>query len=264
LKNTQDYDVTLKLLIAEAGSEVVDYLIGAKVKDWLNVELPQVRNPRIDLLARLESDELIHIELQSTNEMTPQRMLEYAVGIWRQEGSFPRQVLLYVGNEPLRIQSRIDTASLQYRFEVIDIRTLDGDKMLESESLAVSLLSVLAKNRDPLTALARIIMRLAGLMPERRKDIMQRFLILAGMRGLELQVREESNRMPITFDIMENKVLGPAILEGEKKMLRLCLEARFGSLPEWVDERLANCTYKEAEALGVRFVTAQSLDELFA
>jgi hypothetical protein len=36
------------------------------------------------------------------------------------------------------------------------------------------------------------------------------------------------------IDIMENKVLGPAIRKGEATMLARGLEKRFGPLPEWV------------------------------
>jgi hypothetical protein len=152
LKGTQDYDVTLKSLISEAGAEVLDYLAGTgRVKAWLNVELPRVRNPRVDLLAELESGGLFHVELQSSNDMTPQRMLEYATSIWRQKGVFPRQLLLYVGNEPLRIANDIRAADgdLHYRFTAIDIRDLDGDAMIESQSMALNILSILAGSQDP-------------------------------------------------------------------------------------------------------------------
>jgi hypothetical protein len=161
VKRTQYCDVTLKSLITEAGDEVLKYLSApAKVKAWLNVELPQVRNPRVDLLARLESDDLLHIELQSSSEMTPERMLEYAVGIWRHTGDFPLQALLYVGSEPVRMANHVRVKGLDYGFALIDIRDWDGDAMLESDSVAVNILSVLAGSRDRTKAIRRIIMKL--------------------------------------------------------------------------------------------------------
>jgi hypothetical protein len=210
-----DCDATLKSLITDAGEDVLNYLAGTgKVKEWLNVELPRVRNPRIDLLGRLESGELIHVELQSSNDMTPQRMLEYAIGIWAREEMFPRQLVLYVGNEPMRIENHVHVGDLDYRFTTIDIRELDGDAMLERGPVALGILSILARTNDRKRALRRIIMRIAGMDPLTRAPAVQTLMILAGIRGLAHQFEEEMRIMPVTFDIMDNEVLGPAIRKG--------------------------------------------------
>ena len=44
-------------------------------------------------------------------------------------------------------------------------------------------------------------------------------------------------------------------------MLRL-MQKRFGTLPHWVDERLADETSDELEQLGLRLLDAQSLGDL--
>jgi hypothetical protein len=53
------------------------------------------------------------------------------------------------------------------------------------------------------------------------------------------------------IDIMENKVLGPAILKGMLKgkvaILTRQLETRFGTVPEWVAEKLGSA--QEAELM---------------
>jgi hypothetical protein len=276
LKGTSDCDTTLKSLICEAGEQVLDDIAGVgRVKNWLNIELPRVRNPRVDLLARLESGGLLHVELQSTSDMTPQRMLEYGVGIWRLEGFFPRQLLLYVGNEPLRITNQFSTAHLDYRFEIIDIRNLDGDTMIESQSVPVNILSILAGSKDRTAAIRRIIMRIAGMEEAGREDALKKLLILAGMRKLAVVVEEESRKMPITFDIMDNDVLGPAIRkgidqglkegrqEGEMHILAIQLEKRFGPLPNWATEKLANSSTEDVERLAVRLLESTSLEDLF-
>ncbi len=65
------------------------------------------------------------------------------------------------------------------------------------------------------------------------------------------------------IDIMENAVLGPAILTGERAMLTMMLEHQFGTLPTWVADKLA--TAKEPQLLkwGERLVLAETLDEVF-
>jgi len=85
--------------------------------------------------------------------------------------------------------------------------------------------------------------------------------------------------MPVDLDIMDHKILGPAIRKGiaeglergmEKGMeaearqfLRQLVEKRFGALPAWAEKRLAEVSREEAEELGLKFVDAKTLEEMF-
>jgi hypothetical protein len=70
--------------------------------------------------------------------------------------------------------------------------------------------------------------------------------------------------------ILNNKVLGREYkrglaegrLEGELKVVRRWVEKRFGAIPRWAEERLRSCSAEELEALCVRVLDAQSLEEL--
>ncbi len=98
------YDTTLKQLIRSGGSVALRELTGKTVVRWLDVELPRVQNPRVDLLGEASDGELLHIELQSGNAPDMAlRMSEYCLAIVRMFGKFPRQVLVYVGQEPMRM-----------------------------------------------------------------------------------------------------------------------------------------------------------------
>ena len=58
---------------------------------WHNAELPKVEQIRVDLLGETADGELIHIELQSTNDpLTALRMMEYSLRVYRLFGRFPR------------------------------------------------------------------------------------------------------------------------------------------------------------------------------
>jgi len=73
--------------------------------------------------------------------------------------------------------------------------------------------------------------------------------------------------MPIQHDILDHKVLGPAIRqgrrEGEQTILRRQIAKRFGDPPSWVDERLTKLSNSELEELSLRLLDAKTLDELF-
>src|SRR5258708_24573835 len=77
-----EYDTALKLLLQRA-SGLVARELGIHVKRWLNIELPKVQNPRVDLLAETTDGRLVHIEIQSTNDgQMALRMLEYGLLIF--------------------------------------------------------------------------------------------------------------------------------------------------------------------------------------
>jgi hypothetical protein len=129
----QKYDVTLKLLLQGQAKLTMLELAGGTVEKWLNVELPKVQNPRADLLGETADGGLVHVELQSGNEPAmPLRMAEYCLGVFRLFGKFPRQAVLYVGEAPLAMESELRGPNVWFRYRTIDIRDLDGERLLES------------------------------------------------------------------------------------------------------------------------------------
>src|SRR6266478_3237391 len=105
-KFMQEYDVALKLLLQQSAELTIRELTGTKIVKWLNVELPKVQNLRLDLLGEAVSGSLFQLELQSSNDPNmPLRMAEYSYGVYRLVGKFPLQILLYIGEAPLRMES---------------------------------------------------------------------------------------------------------------------------------------------------------------
>lgn len=103
-----EYDVALKVLLQAATDSLLRQGSGLSVTRWLNVEIPQVLSSRVDLLGATAEGTLVHIELQSTNDRDMAlRMAEYALRIYRQFRKLPKQVVLYVGESKLRMQSRL-------------------------------------------------------------------------------------------------------------------------------------------------------------
>jgi hypothetical protein len=87
------------------------------------VELPKVQNLRLDLLGETVDGDLVHLELQSGNDAAmPLRMIEYGLGVHRLLGRFPRQILLYVREAPLQMESELRGPDLSFRYRLIDIR----------------------------------------------------------------------------------------------------------------------------------------------
>ena len=263
----QEYDVALKLLLQGSATLTLRELTGTPVARWLNVELPRVRNLRLDLLAERVDGGLVHVELQSSNDATmPLRMAEYCLGVLRLYGRWPRQVVLYVGEPELQMEAALRGPGVSFEYRLIDIRTLDGDRLLESADVGDNVIAILARLRDDKEAVHKIFGRIAGLAAAERETALAQLTILSGLRPLWAAVEQETRKMPIDVDIREHGFLGPIIKDAERKgeltVLRRLIEKRFGALPSWADEKLTSLTASELEDLSVRVLDARSLEEL--
>ena len=254
-------------------------LTGTTVAKWLDVQLPKVQNLRLDLLGETLHGGLIHLELQSSNDAAmPFRMVEYCLGVHRLFGQFPRQILLYVGEAPMRMENELRGPDLLFQYRLIDIRTLDGDRLLESEQVGDHVIAILAQLRDHKEAVHKIVERIAGLAKAARETALAQLTILAGLRHLSKAVEQETRKMPIDLDIREHEVLGPIIIEAEQKgrqeglqaglqageltILRRQIEKRFGALTGWAVEKLSALSASDLEGLSERVLDAKSVEEL--
>ncbi|MDQ2841347.1 MAG: hypothetical protein M3Y72_09980 [Acidobacteriota bacterium] len=130
-----DYDIVLKLPLQKTARQTMDKLVGCPISRWLNVELPEiVQNTRADLLGETATGELVHLELQSTNDpKMALRMAEYGLRIYRLLAQFPRQLLLYVGEAKIHMPEQINEPDFAYRYRLVDIRSLEGSELLASD-----------------------------------------------------------------------------------------------------------------------------------
>jgi hypothetical protein len=195
-----DYDVALKSILTRREGSVLTRLTGTGIVRWINPDLPEIRSLEADLLGETKRRTLLHVELQSTNDgrMTP-RMLEYAVAIQRNFGRFPEQLVLYVGQEPLRMNGRIREGGVAFECSVMDIRELDSEALLASGSLEDNVLAILGhlSGSGEVPTIRRILKRIAGGDPARRPGALSELTILARLRDLVPILQRETERMPI-------------------------------------------------------------------
>ena len=263
-----EYDVTFKLVL-QSVDLTIRALAGKRITRWLNVELPEVRNTRVDLLGETEIGDLVHIELQSSNDpKMPLRMVEYYLRVFRLFGKFPDQVLVYVGEPPLAMEAELNGPRLRYSYRLIDMRELDGAHLLESTDIGDNILAILTGLQDSHTAVHNVIERIAGLEPGEREEALRQLIILAGLRHLGAVVEEEARRMPILNNILDHEVLGREYrkgeVSGELNLLKRQIGKRFGTVPSWAEERLAKLSLSDIETIGLRVLDVMSLEELLA
>jgi hypothetical protein len=83
-------------LLQDPRNSLFEFITGAKIGRWLNVELPEVIRPRVDLLGEtVDGQRLLGVELQSSNDARlPLRMAEYALRVYRAAPKVPGAVCL--------------------------------------------------------------------------------------------------------------------------------------------------------------------------
>ncbi len=252
----QSFDVTFKLLFGD-------------VAEWTNVELPEVRPPRLDLLARCADGSYCHVEINMRNESNFDfRMLDYYVAARRVIGEHIRQTLLYIGREPLRIKGVFESPSTRHEYTIINLREMDGAELLASNDWADNESALLTKT-DPEKVIRVVFDKIRALTGEEQEKAATTFVILSGIIGMEDEV--EGRFKTDMIDLMENKILGPAIRQGmeqgrateRRELLQGILEDRFGQLPNWAEAKLAAATPETLKAWSHR-LRADSLEDLLA
>ena len=144
-----EYDIALKSILMRLPGSVIEELTGFAITRWHNAELPQVRNPRVDLLGETADGRLVHIELQSTNDPNMSlRMAEYAWAIYKRFGRFTEQIVLYVGEAPMRMKNSLEGGSVSVRFRLVDIREFSAEPLLASDRLEDNVIAVLMSAGD--------------------------------------------------------------------------------------------------------------------
>jgi hypothetical protein len=272
----QDYDVVLKLLFRSQSSQAAREIVGGPVKRWLDKELPAIRNTRADLIGEIVGGDIVHLEFMSENrKFFELRMAGYYVEIYQACGKHPRQALVYVGRGKLRMTGHFRSPTLSFRFRVVDLRELNGERFLASDAVGDQILAVLMRLKNRTEAVRRILATIKALDARAREDALSQLMVICGLRGIETEVEEEIKKVPVLNSLLDHKVLGREFkkgleqgleqgrLEGEGSLLRRQLEHRFKKLPKWATDELATATPAQIEEWGERLLEKKSLAAIF-
>ncbi|MBF0565665.1 MAG: hypothetical protein HQK89_10515 [Nitrospirae bacterium] len=213
----QRYDIILKKILKNIPKRFLQILTGFDEGKFLDTNFTDFLRREPDLVIELPDDSIFHLELQSMNEPEmPWRMIEYFLLIRKKYKKPTRQMLLYVGDEPLRMGDRLYIDRLTYSYDVWDVREVDCAELLESSNPDDAVLAMLCRTDNPETTIKAIVNRLMGLPEKEKKDYAMGLTELARLRGLALTVRKEvENKMPLSIEISKDELY----LEGKHEGL---------------------------------------------
>ncbi|MBF0181823.1 MAG: hypothetical protein HQM03_17540 [Magnetococcales bacterium] len=225
-----------------------------------------------DLVFLLEDDSIFHLDLQSKPEEMEWRMLMYYSLIrQRYPGKVLVQKVLYVGQAAWHPQAAIEEKNLSFRYEVIDIRSIDCQELMASPTLEENILAILCRMDNQKETIREILHRISELPTKARADALTKLVILSRLRKLETVVKMEAEEMSLTFNVMENDVLRPLFMKaqmdgeqrGEAAMLLKLMRCKFGQTPDWVAEKVQSADLELLGAWGENILFANSVDEVF-
>ncbi len=169
-------------------------------------------------------DYIAQFDFQSGNDNNmPERMLFY-----RCLGKFVyqlpiRQIVFYIGNDPMTMVNSIDEPKLYYEYELYDIRIFSANWFLESDIPQEVLLAILGdfEGETPEIMMEKVILRLKK-VSKRKKDF-QKFIyqlhVLSDLRKLRPLFNKKIKTMPVLFDVdfSDDELYLDGIEVGEKK-----------------------------------------------
>ncbi len=254
-------DITLKDIFEEVPHRLSKILSPAPIKELLPTALPSTEL-RVDFLARLEDESILHMEFQSFNDTNmPWRMLRYYTAIAEKYQTHNiKQLVVYVGNEKLRMKSSLKIKNLVFKYEILDIRQIDCKILLESQDPVDRIMACLCKVEDEGYLIEKLVETLEGMEEEQRKDYIMKLLTLTELRPkLRIRLSEEVRHMPIVVrpedirlpkrklrkDILYRLGLEEGFIKALQDTVLTLIKSRLGRIPEGVEVKVKSIRDKE-------------------
>lgn len=179
--------------------------------ELLATEEQRIEERRADLVAKVTPAQgepfILHLEIQNANDgQMGVRMLRYLTDIHlAYRGYRVHQCLVYIGAERLTMASGLDSPQLRYRYDMVDMRTIDYRTLYASDQPDALVLAILGDfgDDDPRTVLMRLLEKLRRLTdPDegRLRDYLSMLEILADNRHLTLDLQEACAMLQIDLE----------------------------------------------------------------
>ncbi len=280
-----DKDIVSKHLLKRIALDLAIYLFKLDVQEaeLLETEFQRIEDRRADLLLHVKAPEeyLLHIEVQNNNQAhMPLRMLRYRLDIAQ---AYPKQriyqYVIYIGAKKLRMSNTLEEVNLSYRYELLDMRSIDCQTFLQQDNPDALVLAILCdfKEQDPHQVVRHIVQRLAFLLGDNAqvfREYWSMLEILSSNRDLQTLLREETEMLSATKisdlasyqgGLLKGRVEGrvEGIQQGLADMLLLQLETKFGALPNSIKEQIQQASSEQLMLWAQKILGAQLLEEIF-
>jgi hypothetical protein len=237
-------DIISKQTIGKLATDIATLLLGLDIDpdqvEILETEQQRIEIRRADLVARMidrqtQQPFILHIEIQNNNHpMMPLRMMRYYTDIKLQWSDEPvQQYLIYIGERKLTMPNEQREAAFTYRYQILDMRTVDCAMLLAKDTPEALVLAILCdfKDRPAADVVQYIVQRLYTLCHDDEKgfrNYLTMLEILSDNRQLKQQIKEAETMLTnITLENLPSYELGEerGITIGEEQGIVIGVES---------------------------------------
>ncbi|PMP60835.1 MAG: hypothetical protein C0198_05605 [Sulfurihydrogenibium sp.] len=267
-------DLAIRDLFKEIPQGFLKALTNKQATKFITISLTDV-DIRPDFVVELEDTNILHVEFQSFNDQSmPFRMLIYKALLKSKfKDKTISQVVLYIGEEKLRMANSIEDDGLKFWYKLVDVRDIPCQYLMESENLADKILACLCDVKDPRNYLIRIFTELLKLPDHDRKRYEKLLKSLLKKRKLLIQTfikLQEESAMPISFtweeivsDPFFKKGLEEGKLEEAREALLEDIETKYDKIPEGIKDKVEKINdIQKLKELRKSVIKSNSLDEV--
>ncbi|MDO1450866.1 hypothetical protein Q0590_31620 [Rhodocytophaga aerolata] len=173
---------------------------------------------------------VFHIEFQTANDKSiADRMFVYAGLIYKIYRLPLRQIVFYIGNDPVNMPNKLSMPTFEYNFQLIDLQSISYKEFIHSNIPEEVLLAILCNfgGVDPEMVVEEIFSKLRSLQDSNlnfQRSVRQ-LDMLSLLRNLQPLILKQEQKMALTLDIKQDLRYKQGAEQGaEEKTIEIALE----------------------------------------
>ena len=204
------YDRTLREIFQTIPKGIIKLLTGEEAKELLDTTFPKVEEKEADIIVKLNSGDIFHLEIQLRDDKDmPRRMLYYYLLIQKVHKKIPKQMVLYLAEEKDKITHQIKEKNLTFSYEVRYISDIDCQTLIESNDINDNILSILCNVKDINKLLSKLSKKLQKLDEKKKEDYIRKLIYLFRLRPKLYDIIDESKKEEFKMPFVIEKDIDP-------------------------------------------------------
>ena len=211
-KEGNAYDKIFKEVVEKLFRPLIEKHLGVKIvkSTPLKEKMQTTIEVEMDFFYEVETDTgevfILHLEFETgVNPDMIYRVGEYH-GMAARRHKLPiRHLVIYLGEEPPTMRTRLEPKERYEGFDLLNVKTLDTNELLSSQVPEVVLVAILSNypKEEAENVLRRIVVTLKSLVKNKRilKKYINQLMMLSRLRKIEALTIKITEEMPIHYDI---------------------------------------------------------------
>ncbi|EAY28438.1 RpnC/YadD family protein [Microscilla marina] len=225
---SNQYDKIFKENVGEFFLSLSETYLNIKVEksEELKDKLQTTLEREADFLRKITTPQgeqmIVQLEFQTNDEQGMVERMQLYFAILQQKYKLSiRQFVIYVGNKPPKMRTRLNPEEIFTGFELLDLSQIKYKQWLASNIPEEILLAVLGdfQQADALQVLKQIISRLLVLIkdPGTLQKYIRQLAILARLRNLTIETEQTLDDMALTYDIEKDAFYLKGVKKGKEE-----------------------------------------------